>query len=316
MEAVLAHFRKRSLTEIVTGFYILVPLCLLIVMMDHFYHLGIVSSLPKVPEAWLAFNFLFNLPHIVESNILLCDKEVFQTYKTKLVTALSLSVLATLIFHYYLRWEVFLYIHSFWTLKHVVLQQFNLSHATGVKKNNLALLWKILGMLVGIIIYWDIYEMFSWKIGEYHLNALNLFAILFLITSFLMYSVYKKSEARVMVLANSLLFFGGYVMYKLGAGFFSVLLIRVIHDCTGFVYYTALNRGRTKAHRSPKWYVSLSSLITHVGATVLVPVCIVILLIALPFKAEVRSVFMVLSIMHYFTEGFTWKQGSPYRNYL
>lgn len=302
--------------QIVIRFYFLVPLCFLFVCLDSWFNLGLTASLPKVPEAWLAFNFFFNLPHIVESNILLLDREIYESYGKKLSLALFLAIAMTLVFHYSFKWEVFLYIHSLWTLKHVVMQQFNLSHGAGVQRAFLTNLWKFFGMVVGVIIYWDIYDMFAWKLGPIHLDVLNLSALVFTLVSCGMYFSYRKMKGRDLVIGNSLLIFCGFVMYKMGAGFFSVLLIRVIHDCTGFVYYYRLNKGRREFGKSANWYMALSKYSSDFFATIIVPILIVILLVSLPMRDEVRAIFMVLSIMHYFSEGFTWKKESPYRKYL
>lgn len=307
---------KSSPIEIILRFYLLIPLCLILVFIDLWFQFGIVNSLPRVPEAWLAFNFFFNLPHIVESNILLIDKEIFDSYGKKLSIALIMAIIVTFVFHYSLKWESFLYIHSLWTLKHVVMQQFNLSHGVGVRRSILTNAWKVFGMVLGVIIYWDIYDMFAWKLGPIHLNILNFSALIFALISIGMYLNYRKGQGRDLVIGNSFLMLGGFIMYKMGAGFFAVLLIRVIHDSTGFVYYYRLNKGRREAGRSPVWYETLSSYTSDFFATIIIPILVVVTLIMLPIRPEVRAIFMVLSIMHYFSEGFTWKQDSPYRKYL
>lgn len=305
-----------SHTDLVTKMYISIPVTFLLVSIDWLSGSHVVNALPHVPEAWLLFNFFFNLLHIVESNILLLDKEVLNVYGTRLGYALLLGSIATLLLNYKLKWEVFLYLHTLWALKHIVLQQFNLSYGVGVKRTWLPLVWKVIGVICGVAVYWDVYDMFSLKFNETHRYLLNYLFYIFIFISGMMMWTYKKTKSFPIVLGNSSLIIFGYLMYKMGAGFFSALLFRVIHDCTGFIYYHALNKGRRNAGVSPQWYNWLSKWITDWGVTLLLPLLIVGIIFALPFRPEAKAFVIIISILHHYSESFTWKKDSPYRKYL
>ena len=297
--------------------YLLIPLAVAFLTLDSLGGFGILKLFPSVPEKLLLFNFFFNLPHIIASNLLLIDGEVYSQYGRKISIFFVASILVTLVFHYYFKTDVFIYLHSLWTLKHVIMQQFNLSHAYGMKKSVLTHVWKWLGVFAGLIVYWDIYDFYDFqKMLPFSSVASASLVLLFALTSVYLLISHRRDKSSLYIFANSSLILVSFIFYKLGAGFISVLLIRVIHDCTGFIFYQALNEGKFKAGKSSRFYAVMTNNFGSIIGTVLPPILIVVFFFSLPFRKEVISLLMVLSLMHYFSEGFTWKTESPYRKYF
>jgi hypothetical protein len=297
--------------------YFLVPLALVVVFLDFFLDFNLIYFLPKVPENILFFNFFFNIPHIVASNLLLLSSEVQAQYGRKIRIAFILSTLVTLVFHYHYRFQAFLYLHSLWTLKHVIMQQFNLSHAYGLEKTLKVLLWKLLGVLLGIIIYWEIYDLYNLKNKYFSLPLLlNILCVLFCAVSVGLFVKYRNHSGSKYIFANSFLILTGYFLYLIGFGFISVLIIRVIHDCTSFIFYGSVYNGKLQSESASRYLKILFKYLGLKVTTLLPPVLLSVFILLLPWKAEAYSFLMILSLMHYYSEGFTWKSGSVIRNYV
>lgn len=297
--------------------YLIFPAALIAVSLNYGLGLNWNEQLPAVPEYWPAFNFIFNTPHVVASSLLIFGKDSWKEYKYKFIIAFGLLSFITYFFFYRIRWEYFLAIYSFFTLKHVILQQFNLTHLYGVKKNWLSSCWKILGLIIAMIIYWKVYKIDGFVLED--INQILLILIIgFSFLSSFMYAIYRQNEGRRMIIANGLMVILSYIAFVMDGEFFSVLCIRAVHDMTGFVHYVDVFKMRREKGVASSWYLTIYRFLkSDWGSTLIVPIGIVFLILTLiPHGPERMSLLMVLSLVHYYTESFTWKSDSPYRKYL
>ncbi len=276
-----------------------------------------LSYLPEAPEYWPLFNFIFNTPHVVASTLLITGSDSWKEYKLKFIGSVILFSLITFFLFYKMNWTYFLTIYSVLTLKHVILQQFNLSHMFGIKKNILTLSWKIIGLMTALFIYWKVYKTNVWALDN--LNQFLILCILIFSTlSIALFTKYEGSHAKKIIFANTMMVLLSYFAFVMGGEFFSVLCIRAVHDVTGFVHYVDVFKARREHGTSPSWYEFLYRIFkSDWMATLCAPILVVSLILTLiPHGPERMSLLMVLSLLHYYTESFTWKSDGVYRKYI
>jgi hypothetical protein len=97
-----------------------------------------------------------------------------------------------------------------------------------------------------------------------------------------------------------------------GYPFLAILLPRVVHDVTAFVFYVVHdhNRNRGSGHNVVLRAFSFTRLPVAVLA-LLVPLSVNVLFQLSTLGIE--SVVIALSFFHYFTESFMWKRRAPHR---
>lgn len=293
----------------VTYFYGIISIIYLVALS------GLVSGfdwkeiLGKVPEKYLWFNLVFNLPHIAGSNVLIVDRSIWRKH----TRALSLALLMALAFAaisqvYYIKW--FLWVHSVWTVKHVVFQQFNL-----VSKINHfwshTMKWS--AFVIVLLIYWQVYDLSLIPLN-YSLFIQNS-SIVFLASVLFTFKSLKDEYSRKIFFGNAVLILGGVWLHYLGASFFSVLAVRMVHDMTAFRYYVSAVQGRFRQGLNPLWMKFCSTAFSTTVLYLFIVMSITPIIIFSLDKKIAGMIFMCMSIMHYYSEGFLWKKSGSLRNY-
>lgn len=297
--------------------YLLFPLTVVFVGIDQFFDFGIMSQLPEVPEYWLWFNFIFNTPHVVATNLLVHSDDSWNEYKQRFLVGWAVVFTITMVAFYILRWKYFLYVYSLLTLKHIILQQFSLTYMVGMKRAWLNRVWMSTGLAIGLVIYWEVYKNYDINLPHSHVILTSLL-VLFAFASIYLFSKSQGLNLKRMVAANSGMIVSSYFSFILGGGFLTVLAVRAVHDITGFVHYVEVFKTRRLENKSAGWYnFAYKILKSDWAASLGVPVLIVILmLVFIPQGREKMSLLMMMSLMHYYLESFTWKSGSSYRRQL
>jgi hypothetical protein len=106
-----------------------------------------------------------------------------------------------------------------------------------------------------------------------------------------------------------------------------------VHDATAYIFY--VTHDYNKHHNHPQNFLYRYAARCNVHIFIVLPVCSFALAFVLQaygdnivsaiteffFGVEIRKVITLgllgyLALMHYYTEAFTWKQGSPYRRFI
>jgi hypothetical protein len=106
-----------------------------------------------------------------------------------------------------------------------------------------------------------------------------------------------------------------------------------VHDATAYIFYVTHDYNRH--HQHPQNFIYRCAARCHVNIFIVLPVCSFMLAFALQaygdgivnaiteffFGLQIRKAVTLgllgyLALMHYYTEAFTWKQGSPYRKFI
>ncbi len=133
--------------------------------------------------------------------------------------------------------------------------------------------------------------------------------------------------------ANTMLIVSSFYFYTQEYYFLSILIPRLVHDSTAYVFY--VTHDYNKHHQSPQNLIYKYAARCNLHVFLVLPLLSFILTYLLQaygdelinmitrffFEMEIRKAVTLgvvgyLSLMHYYTEGFTWKAGSPMRRYI
>lgn len=311
------------------GIYGIIPIALGVALTDLLVFNGSLrAKLPYSPDELLVFAVFFNLPHIVASSVGFADMEYLKHYRAKII-APALVLIATLaIYPGFFETPVFSGVLYLWTVIHVIGQQFGMIRLMGRNMSKYLDLWKWVAISLGAAIYLgtyvpgkDIGQTDEW-VRHVTLSGAWALSIPF---AWLAWKVHSQAETKIgkqSVLANAAMIASILALYSLGYSFFLILIPRFIHDLSAFVFYTAhdLNRNRPSSEAEPNLiYRALVS--TGIPMRLLSPA--VALALAFPltyyYQQDVSWAYraaVALTLFHYYTDRFVWKNGSPQRRFI
>jgi hypothetical protein len=305
--------------KLLLSLYAIIPISLLILLIDIFYlNFKIRSILPESPFELIIFALIFNIPHIMTSFISYFDKEYIIFYKKNLV----FGFIGICIFSYSLvtiHYEFAAISLIFYTMYHVLMQQMGIATIMMRGTNTYYKYWRFVGIIIASILY--LFTFFKNKISydlqllfnEYLLPLLIfLFFILFLFTI----KISKTSVGSFYHYSNFSLIISSCIFYYFSYGFFVVLLPRFVHDLTAFIFYGIHDSNRAKEKPNSNYLLRLFNKI-KIPAFIISPLIgIVVAHYVHPIYYHSLILIMIISIMHYYIEGFMWKNDSIHRKYI
>jgi hypothetical protein len=130
-----------------------------------------------------------------------------------------------------------------------------------------------------------------------------------------------------------LLILSSFYLYAQQYYFLAILVPRLVHDVTAYIFY--VTHDYNKHHQQPRNALYRLSKACQLPIVVVLPALSFALAFVLQaygdfwvsqlteffFGVEIRKVITIgligyLGLMHYYTESFTWKQDSPYRQFI
>jgi hypothetical protein len=133
--------------------------------------------------------------------------------------------------------------------------------------------------------------------------------------------------------SNIFLVLSSFYLYLQQYYFLAILAPRLVHDATAYIFY--VTHDYNKHHHHPRNFLYRYAARCNVNIFIVLPVCSFALAFVLQaygdnivsamteffFGMEIRKAVTLgllgyLALMHYYTEAFTWKQGSPYRQFI
>ncbi len=297
--------------------YLFLPLVLIFICCDHFFfHDAGRHLLPRHPETLLWYTLLFNLPHIFTSFFSFADREYLVFYKRPLLLGLPLiALLAFLLPSFKLISTVFLLI--LYTLYHNVSQQTGVTMSLMRYKSPLVQTWRWINILLGLYLYFLIYPPVAIPVLQRYAAPILLMlftASIVLTLSFVRHS--KTKEGKLYAFGTAGIAGIGILAFFTGYPFFIATSLRVVHDITAFIFYIThdMNRNRERMHNFI--YDAL------LPSTKLFVVGIPLYAIFFTFIAQeggtslVLQAFFIVSVTHFYIEGFMWKNGSIHRQQI
>jgi hypothetical protein len=323
--------------RVLLGLYLIIPLCLLLYGLDMaFWQSYLRENLPTKPTHFLLFQVLFGTPHILASTILLVSNDDYLRFYKRRLCWMTLAI--AIIFgigSLFIPYRVFYVAVAGWTVFHVLKQQHGV--ARGLCQLPVwayhSLLW--LSVSAGLLIYIGIFLHTSLE-PETLLLIKNGAGILtaFLIAIALYCQHYVNGVLpRIFLWANVFLVVSSFYFYVQEYYFFAILIPRLVHDATAYVFYVThdFNKHSVQPQNGLYRFAKRYS----ISIFMVLPVLSFLLAFLLQaygdvaiawlmrevFGVEVRKVVTLgvlgyFALMHYYSEGLTWRAGSPYRQFI
>jgi hypothetical protein len=331
---------ERKLTvsfRLLLGLYAIIPLCLALQMADGWFWHGLLREhLPARATHFLLFQILFGTPHIVASSILLASNtEYLKLYRRKILLMTAAIAAVFGIGSLFIPYQVFYVLVAAWTVYHVLKQQHGV--ARGVCRLPswafYLLLW--LSVAAGLFVYIGIFLKNS--LDAQQTEWIKQIAGLLCAGLFLSALYCQRHAATAFgkwfLWSNIFLVLSSYYLYLQQYYFLAILVPRLVHDATAYIFY--VTHDYNKHHHHPRNFLYRYAARCNVNIFIVLPVCSFALAFVLQaygdnvvsamteffFGVEIRKVITLgllgyLALMHYYTEAFTWKQGSPYRQFI
>ncbi|ASF47344.1 hypothetical protein [Methylovulum psychrotolerans] len=323
--------------RLLLSLYLIIPLCLALQLLDTgLWQSYLKTHLPSSPNHFLLFQILFGTPHIIASAVLLVSNgDYWQHYQRKIVL-MTIALAAFFgIGSLFIPYKAFYILVATWTVLHVLKQQHGV--ARGVCRLPAWAYHLLLGLSVtaGIFIYIGIFLKNSLDVQQTEwLQHLIAGLCVGLTGSALLCQRYVKTAfGKGFLWANVLLILSSFYLYAQQYYFLAILVPRLVHDVTAYIFY--VTHDYNKHHQQPQNALYRLSKTCQLPIVVVLPALSFALAFVLQaygdfwvgqlteffFGVEIRKVITIgligyLGLMHYYTESFTWKQDSPYRQFI
>lgn len=323
--------------RLLLGLYSIIPLCLLLQLLDGwFWQHYLKENLPSSPTHFILFQILFGTPHIVASAIVLfSNHDYIRLYQQKIAWMTLVVACVFGVGSLYIPYRVLYLIVAFWTVYHVLKQQHGIARGLCRLPDwifNL-LLW--LSVAAGFFIYVGIFlknsldpQQAAW------IKAIIASLCVALVLTTVLYQRYVPTRfGKCFLWSNSLLLLSSFYLYAQQYYFLAILVPRLIHDTTAYIFYVTHDYNRHHLH--PENFIYRCARRCHLHVFLVLPFCSFALAFVLQsygdyavnmvanfvFGFEIRKAVTLgllgyLALLHYYTEAFTWKQGSPYRRFI
>jgi len=195
------------------------------------------------------------------------------------------------------------------------------------------LLWLSIG--AGIAIYMGIFlkNTLTVQQAEWVKQTAGGLVICLLFSTFWCQQYIKTRFGSLFMWANSCLIIASFYFYIQEYYFLAILIPRLVHDATAYIFYVAHDFNKHAGH--PQNFLYRWAAKIRLNVFIVLPLVSFALTFLLQvygdqwfdaitqflFDMKIRQAITVgligyFSLMHYYTEAFTWKFGSPYRKYI
>lgn len=313
---------------IVYSYLVIFPILLLFIgdkfILDGYFR----KNLPISLDFLIWFNILFNFPHIICSSLLFFDKKYLAAFKIQFLKlvglALAFVAIGATFWSSSLREATTLFA-LIWTIKHVVGQQFSMTRIfLRAKEDWLFILWKNYGIFVAVLIFLGIYSRVYTRYFSFIRPTLKLFEqhpwwfiLPFLIvTSLLLKRAHdaKNKMGSYMLIANSFMMLSSVLLFSEQYFCLASLGPRIIHDLSAFYFYGVHSFNKKATFKG----TSFLAFINRYQPVPLFLLSSVISVSLMYFCLNIHdlTIYHALSAIHFYTESFFWKAGSPSRQFL
>lgn len=323
--------------KLILTLYAIIPICICLQLTDHFVlHGAILQYLPSSPSHFLLLQLLFGTPHILASTLLMTsNKEYFSFYQKKILLMTLAIIIFFAIASQLLSYLIIYVMVTSWTIYHVLKQQHGIGRGIYQLPNwaFYLLLWLSIG--AGLSTYMGIFLHNSLTVQQaewLRITAGSFVFCLFIIT-FWCQRYMKNRFGLLFMWANSCLIFASFYFYLQQYYFLAILVPRLIHDATAYIFYVTHDVNKHAGH--PQNFLYRWAAKIKLNVFIVLPLLSFVLTYILQaygdqwfailtrffLGMEFRQAIVVgligyFSLMHYYTEAFTWKYSSPYRKYI
>ncbi len=295
--------------RLLLSIYAVIPAAWAVVLIDLTSLQGNLKQLlPESPQELNWFMVFFVLPHILASQFSFYDREYVSAYRRQLAYGLP-GVIAMVFLLYSLDEHSRRLIYAAVTMWHLIAQQVGIARVLAGEIGEAFVWWK-----------WFTIALFAIGVTDVAGPWLNwVGAPLLIITTFLTIRAAAQARRRIgryylwathgMAVSAAVFVAGGYP-------FFSILVPRVVHDITAWVFYLTHDHNRNLDKVRNTFYRLFA--FSHL------PVVVIVLALAIGLNVlsgqYLGSLFLpailTFALFHYYSESFMWKRDSIHRRYI
>ncbi len=317
--------------------YSIIPCCIIVQLLDIFWWQGYLKHhLPSSPSHFLLFQILFGTPHIIASAIILASNSDYrQRYRRPILLMTTLLALVFGVGSLFIPYKALYIATAAWTVFHVLKQQHGI--VRGISRlpawAYYLLLW--LSVMAGFFIYIGIFLKNSLEPQqvEWLTHIAGSLCVGLICTALLCQRYINNRFGKWFMWANVFLVVSSFYFYNQQYYFLAILVPRLVHDVTAYIFY--VTHDYNKHHAKPENIIYRFAAFCRVPIVFVLPFLSFSLAFLLQaygdqiinglinewFEVNIHKVITVgllgyLALMHYFTEAFTWKHDSPYRQFI
>lgn len=332
-----ATLRVTISARFLLGIYAIVPVCLVAMVLDRLYWGGtIFRALPTSPESFFFFQLVFGTPHIIASSILLAaNRNYLHAFYVRLLLCTLVIVAFFGVGSLFIPYEAFLALVGAVTILHVIKQQVGVGKGICRGAGWVYDVWGWTLIVFGSILYYAVYmwETFSPVTAAWVHGVLWAVAVLAVALTLVCHTRIPTVMGRSYLWANAVMVLQSGLFYAEGYSFLAILGPRLVHDLTAFTFYVAhdvnrhgtepdnlLYRLASKLGFGVFWVCpALAVLLTYLIGCYVDPLADLVVTPVLGYNLPYAASFLIvgyLGLLHYYTEAFTWRKDSPYRQHI
>jgi hypothetical protein len=323
--------------KLLLGLYAIIPFCLLLKLFDGwFWHDYLLQTLPSSPYHFVLFQIMFGTPHIIASAIVLVSNtEYLVHYRHKVIMMTIAIAIAYGVGNMFIPYRVLYVLVASWTVFHVLKQQHGIARGICQLPDYAFNLLLGLSVAAGICVYVGIFSRQNLDASQIAwLKCIAAVLCLVLAASTVACQRYATTTfGKWFLWSNVLLVLSSFYLYAQQYYFLAILVPRFVHDATAYIFY--VTHDYNKHHREPRNFIYRCAARCGMHVFVVLPAISFFLAFVLQaygdtvvnaitqylwgtefYKIITVGVLGYLALMHYYTEAFTWKQDSPYRQFI
>lgn len=323
--------------RLLLAIYAIIPICFGAFLLDKYWFDEYLKYTLRIsPESYFWLSLLFGTPHIIASNLIFFgNKDYVQKYWKHAVAMTAIIIAFFAVTTQFLSYNALFAIIASVTILHVVKQQIGIGNAVARLKGPMFNLWTWSVIGSGIVLYNALYlrRIFTPEQTILLNQTLMALSIITIALAIVNHQRIKNTLGKAFLWANTIMAVSSYFFFNEQYYFFAVLGPRFIHDVSAFVFYSVHDGNRHGVVAQNKLYRVFNKL--HIHAFLAVPLSAIIITFIFQKYGDdaISAVTMALfnthipqamtlgfigylSLMHYFTEAFTWKGLSPYKKYI
>jgi hypothetical protein len=329
--------RLKITASFLLGICAIVPLCTVAMICDVAFWGGTMfRALPTNPESFFLFQLAFGTPHVIASSLILATNRAYVgRYWLRLLLFSMFLLLFFGVGSLFIPYNVFLAVVGAATVLHVIKQQVGIGKGICRLKSRFYDVWGWTLIVYGSILYYALYSYhgFDGDTGDWVNGLLSTLAAFATLMTVICHFRITTVKGRLYLWANAMMVLQSGLFYAEGYSFLAILGPRLVHDLTAFTFYVAhdvnrhghlpqnlLYRAASKLGLSVFWVCPVVAvLLTFLLGRYADPIADITIKPILGYSPEYGASFLIvgyLAMLHYFTEVFTWKHGSPYRQYV
>jgi hypothetical protein len=329
--------RVKVSSRFLLALYLFLPLCLLIMILDRFVWNGsLLRALPTSPQSFFFFQLIFGTPHILASSVILfTNGNYLHAYWPRLLLFTAVILVFFGVGSLFIPYEGFLAVVGAATVLHVIKQQVGIGKGLCRLASPVYDAWGWTLIVFGSILYFAVYvsPQFTPVQAAWVHGSLWVLGTLAFFLTLACHWLIKTTLGRLYLWGNAVMVLQSALFYSQGYPFLTILGPRLVHDVTAFAFYVAhdvnrhaeqprnfLYRWASKLGLGIAWVCPVVALLlTFLIGQCIDPLADALVPRILGYDIDYAVSFLIvgyLGLLHYYTEAFTWRKGSPYREHF